>query len=138
MYIIDDDLNSIQKMLIADKQIMTLLDLIGKSNAEIGKRIIKKSKWDDLATNEKRLCIYPLPSRSTRSDILFEEIIEVDCHVPAIQDHHARQIIGRIVSVLNNRRINGRYIKFKGALGELPTANGFYCYGVRFNYYSPV
>lgn len=138
MYNFDADLNSIQKMLIADKQIMTLLDLIGKSNAEIGQRIIKRSRWDNLATNEKRLCIYPLPSRPTRSEILFEEIIEIDCHVPAIQDFQARQIIGRVIDILKTQRLNGRYLTFKGQIGELPTAAGFYCCGVRFGYYSPV
>lgn len=127
-----------QKILIADKEIMRLLDLTGKPNAEIGKRITKKSQWNDLADSNKRLCLYPLRSRPTRNSILFEEIIEIDCHVPAMQDHHARQVIGRVVDVLNNRSINGRYLTFKGQLGELPTATGFYCCGVHFGYYSPV
>lgn len=138
MYDFDKDLNTIQKLLIADKEIIRLLDLTGKSNVEIAKRITKKSQWNDLVTSDKRLCLYPLRSRPTRNSILFEEGIEVDCHVPAMQDHQARQIIGRVVDVLNNRSINGRYLTFKGQLGELPTATGFYCGGVHFGYFSPV
>lgn len=138
MYSLDSDLNTIQRILIADKKLITLLDLDGKPPAEIGRRITKQSQWNDLADNTKRLCIYPLPSRFTRNDILFEEVIEVDIHTPSSQSHHARQIIGRVVDILNNQRINGRYITFKGQLGELPTMTGFYCCGVRFSYYSPV
>lgn len=138
MYSLDNDLNKIQRMLIDDEEIMALLDLTGKPNIEVAKRIIKRSTWDDLLTNEKRLCIYPLPSRSTRNEILFEEVFEVDCHVPTSQDFYARQIIGRVIDVLHNKQVNGRYITFKGMLGELPTASGFYCCGVRFSYYNPV
>lgn len=117
---------------------MALLDLTGKSNAEIAKKIIKRNKWDDLLSSDKRLCAYPLPSRPTGSEILFEEIIEIDCHVPAVEDFKARQIIGRVVDLLKGERINGRYLTFRGQLGELPTTTGFYCYGVRFGYFSPV
>ncbi|MDR7856081.1 hypothetical protein [Tissierella sp.] len=138
MYDFDKDLNTIQKLLIADKEIMRLLDLTGKSNSEIGKRITKKSQWSDLLSSDKRLCLYPLRSRGTRSSILFEEIIAIDCHVPSVQDFQARQIMGKVVDVLNNKRINGRYLTFKGQLGELPTATGFYCFGVHFGYFSPV
>lgn len=138
MYDIDGDINVVQKMIIADKQIMALLDLTGKSDAEIGKRIIKKSKWDDLLGVDKRLCAYPMPSRPTRNEIIFEELIEIDCHVPATQDFIARQIIGRVVDTLKSKPINGRYLTFKGQLGELPTVSGFYCIGVKFGYYSPV
>lgn len=138
MYDIDGDMNRIQKLLISDKEIMALLNLTSKPPVEIAKRVIKRSQWSDLASSDKRLCAYPLPSRGTGSDVLFEEIIEVDCHVPVSEDYKARQIIGRVVTLLKNERINGRYLTFKGQLGELPTATGFYCCGVRFGYFSPV
>lgn len=137
MYDIDDDINKIQKMIIADKEILTLLDLIDKPRAEIGSRIIKKSKWDDLVDAQKRLCIFFLPSRSTNNSILFNEIVEIDCHVPAIEDYKARKVIGRVMKILNNRTVNGRYLNIKGHLGELRTAQGFYCHGCRFGYYNP-
>lgn len=138
MYDFDADLTVMQQLIGQDKKILELMDLTGKPLVDITKRIIKHSQWNDLADNTKRLCIYPLPSRYTRSSILFEEVVEVDIHAPSSQSHHARQIIGRVVDILNNQRINGRYITFKGQLGELPTATGFYCCGVRFSYYSPV
>lgn len=138
MYDIDGDLNAIQKILINNKEILALLDLTGATNTDIGKKIIKRSKWDDLVTNEKRVCIYSIPSRPTRNSILFEELIEIDCHVPSSLDYKARKIVGKVVDTLNNRSINGRYIYCKGNLGELSTADGFYCHGVRFSYYSPI
>lgn len=138
MYLLDKDLNAIQRLLIEDKEVLRLMDLTGKPAVDIAEKIIKKSKWDDLAGNSKRICIFPLPSRSTRNEILFEEIIEIDVHVPSLQDFHARQIMGRIVEVLKAKSINGRYLNFKGIEGELATMQGFYCVGVRFGYFSPI
>lgn len=138
MYNIDGDLNAIQKMIIGNKEILALLDLATATPVEVAKKIIKKSKWDDLATSEKRICIYSVPSRPTRIDYLFEELIEIDCHVPSTLDYKARQIIGKVVDTLNNKSINGRYVYCKGNLGELSTADGFYCHGVRFGYFSPI
>ena len=137
-YDIDGDLNVIQRMIINNKDILALLDLTGATNAEIAKRIIKRSKWNDLATSDKRLCIYSVPARPTRNSIIFEEILEIDCHVPATSDFKARQIIGKVVDTLNNKSINGRYLQAKPQLGELSTMDGFYCHGVRFSYFSPV
>jgi len=131
-------MNVLQRMIINDSTILELLGLTGKTNSEIAKKIIKRSQWSDLASSDKRLCVYLLPSRPTRNEILFEEIVEVDCHVPAMEDYKARQIVGRVVDVLNNKSINGRYLKAKGQLGELPTVSGFYCIGVRFGFYSPI
>lgn len=138
MYSMEQDIDKLQSILKADAIILSLLDLADKSPVEVAKRIIKRSKWDDLANSEKRLCMYFCPSRTTRNDILFEEVIEIDCHVPASLDYMARRTIDRVINLLNNKRINGRYLKFKGSLGELPTATGFYCCGVRFGYYNPV
>ena len=137
-YDIDSDLNVIQRMIINNKEILALLDLTGATNAEIGSRIIKRSKWSDLTSSDKRLCIYFVPARPTRNSIIFEEIIEIDCHVPATSDFKARQIIGKVVDTLNNKSINGRYLQAKPQLGELSTMDGFYCHGVRFSYFSPV
>lgn len=117
---------------------MKLLDLTGKTNAEIAKKVIKRSQWSDLVSSDKRLCVYPLPSRPTGNEILFEEMIEIDCHVPVMEDFKARQVIGRVVTLLKGERINGRYLTFRGQLGELPTATGFYCHGIRFGYFSPL
>lgn len=137
-YNIDSDINAIQKMIINNKEILALMDLSSATPADIAKKIIKRSKWNDLVTSEKRLCIYFVPARGTRIDYLFEEILEIDCHVPSTQDYKARQIIGKVVDTLNNKSINGRYMQAKPQPGELSTMDGFYCHGVRFGYYSPI
>lgn len=138
MYSTESDIDKVQFLLRTDATILNLLDLTGKTQVDIVKQIIKRSKWDNLTGSERRLCIYFAPSRPTRNDILFEEIIQIDCHVPASLDYMARRIIDRVVNLLKTQRINGRYLKYKGSLGELPTAQGFYCCGVRFAYFNPV
>lgn len=107
------------------------------SNEAIAKQILKRSTWDDLQGNEKRICIYSRPSRPTRNEILFTEMIEIDCHVPSNQDHIADEVISRITKLLNNKNLNGVYLKFAGRLGELPTMPGFYCVGIRMSYPEP-
>jgi hypothetical protein len=138
LFSMESDIDRLQAILRTDAIILSLLDLTSKPQTDIAKRIIKRSKWDDLVNSEKRLCIYPTPTRATRSESLFEEIIEIDCHVPASLDYMARRTIDRVVNLMNNTRINGRYLKFKGSLGELATMSGFYCCGCRFSYYDPI
>jgi len=113
------------------------MGLSNASTVDIAKQIIKRSQWDDIQTNEKRICIHTRPSRPTRNDILYDDILQIDCHVPAKQDYIADRIISRIVKLLNNKSINGVYLKFAGGLGELPAIPGFYCAGVRFRYANP-
>jgi len=137
MYDIDSDINAIQKILANNKPILELMGLTNAQTIDKAKRIIKKSQYDNLDTDEKRICIYSLPARPTRNSDLFEELIQIDVHTPSSLDNKARQIVGKIVDALNNNRINGRYIKCNGNLGELSTASGFYCHGVRFGFYSP-
>jgi len=98
--------------------------------------IIKRSSWTDLAGSEKRLCLYFRPSRRTGNRIVIEEILQVDCHVPASEDYKARQIIRRVKELLYNKEMGGRIYEFEGQLGELPTAEGFYCAGARFVFYA--
>lgn len=111
------------------------MDLTGKPNAEIGARIIKRSQWDGLATNEKRLCIYFVPDRRTRNESFLESIIEIDVHVPASQDFKAWEIQERVKLLLHKKKVNKRYTYFNGQLGELPTMQGFFCCGSRYNFY---
>ncbi len=132
------DLNAIQRLIIQDKKILDLLDLTGKSNVEIAKRIIKRSQWNDLATNEKRLCIFFVPDRRVRNESFLESTIEIDVHVPAIHDFKAWEIQERVKVILHKKRINKKYIKFYGQLGELPTMQGFFCCGSRFRFYRTI
>lgn len=114
------------------------MGLTDKTPVEIASQIIKRSQWDDLQTNQKRICIYFRPSRTTRNEIITNEILQVDCHVPAKQDYIADRIISRIAKLLNNKNVNGVYLKFNGQLGELPTMPAFYCAGIRFVYSNPM
>ena len=117
---------------------MELLDLTGKPNVEIAKRIIKRSQWSDLATSDKRLCIYFVPSRETRNESFIEENIVIDVHLPVMQDFKAWEIQERDKVILHNTKVNKRYLKFKGQLGELPTVQGLFCCGSRFKFYRSI
>jgi hypothetical protein len=153
------DLVSIQDALMKDTTILSLMDLTGDaltkrvndyiaenpdatlesaSEIIISESIIKSSQWSDLAKGEERLCVYFAPSRRTANEDLSEEILEVDCHVPAVIGYKANKIIGRTVDLLNRKSIQGRYLKYYGYLGELSTMPDFYCCGCRFNFYNPL
>lgn len=126
------DLTAIQSVLINDAILLSLLNLTGKSQADIAKKIIKRNCWDDLVTNEKRLCVYFRPSRKLLNLKFNEEVIEIDCHVPSSLDHIAYQIQERIFILLNEKMVNNRYIYFNGQLGELPTMPGFFSCGSKY------
>lgn len=138
LYDIEGDLTFIQNILKADVTILSLLDLTGATPVNIAKRIIKRSQWNDLVGSDKRLSIYPLPARTTRSEVLFEQMIEIACHVPSSEDYKSRQVIAKVVNIMNSTRIKGRYLKVRGLPGELTTMPGFYCFGCRFGYYDPI
>ena len=126
------DLTAVQGKFIADATILSLLSLTGKTQVEIAKKIIKRSKWDDLVTNERRLCTYFRPSRKLSNQKFNEEVLEIDCHVPVANDYIAYQVQERIFLLLNEKQVNNRYLYFDGQLGELPTMSGFFCVGSRY------
>lgn len=155
------DLNAIQRIIIEDETILGLLDLTGSAMAKkvsdyreknknttlptenieriiISQSIIKRSQWDTLATNEKRLCISFIPDRRTRNEGFMESIIQIDVHVPAVHDFKAWEIQERIKKLLHMKKVNKRYMKFNGQLGELPTMQGFFCCGSRFRFYRTI
>ena len=130
------DKDVVQEIISSDSEILNLLDLESASNLEIAKHIIKRSRWDDLAGNDKRISIYFRPSRSTRNEITVAPVIQVDCHVPAKQDYIAEKVMKRVKILLHKRMVNNRPLYLESSLGELPTMPGFYCAGCRFYYYS--
>lgn len=132
------DLIAIQNLLIADKE---LLQLMGLNSADLStklKKIITESRWRDLATSETRLCIYFIPSRRMQNDIFTEEVIQVECHVPSSNGILANRILERIYKLLHKKQIRCKKFYFYNQLGELPTADGFYCCGSRFNTYTQI
>lgn len=126
------DLDEIHKTLRTDARLLDLLDLTGKSNLDIAKRIIRRSKFDDLASNDKRLCIFFLPDRRTRNEVVLESVFDIEIHVPTDQDIDAWRALERVKGLLHRRKVNNKYVKFYGQLGELPTMQGFFCCGGRF------
>lgn len=135
MYNPSMDLAAIQNIMRNDSVILELLGLTGKSQVEIAKRIIKRSKWDDLVSNEKRLCIYFAPARRVGNECFFEEVIEIDCHAPSTQDYIAWQVQERVFELLHRQKVNNRYLQAEPPLGELSTMQGFFCCGTRFKFY---
>jgi len=61
-------------------------------------------------------------------------VLQVDCHVPATQDYIAYRVLERVYTLLHRKKLNKRYIFFDGQLGELPTMQGFFCAGSRFEF----
>lgn len=132
----DGDLTQVWKLLKDDATILSLLDLTDQSALEIARHIIKRSQWDDLAGNEKRLCIYFRPARRARLDIMTAEVLQIDCHVPAKQDYIAYRVQKQVKKLLHNYEGSGRIFYFDGQLGELPSMPGFFCAGTRYNFYA--
>lgn len=128
------DLTEVQRILINDSKILELMGLSTATNVEKAKRIIKRSKYDDLATNEIRLCIFFLPARPTRNVVIHEEVIQIDCHVPYSYDYKAYDIQARIFKLLQRKKVNKRYLESEGQLGELSTMAGFFCAGNRYKF----
>lgn len=128
------DLTDTQNILIADSEILKLLELTGKTKPEILKKIIRESRWNDLAGSERRLCFFFIPSRRTRNESFNGEVIEFNCHVPAGYGYFAYQVNEQIYKLLHKKKINNRYLYFDGQLGELPTMQGFFCAGSRFTF----
>lgn len=131
----EKDLASVQNVFLNDTEILDLMSLNTETPLEKAKHIIKRSQYGDLSGGEKRLCIFFVPSRLTRNEAFLEEVIQVDCHVPISQDYIAHRIQKRVKELLHKKKFNNRYLKYEGQLGELPTANGFFCVGSRFKFY---
>lgn len=132
------DLTEVQKILINDSKILELMGLTNATPIEKAKRIIKRSKFSDLADNEIRLCIFFIPARKTRNIAVHEELIQIDVHVPYSYDYKAYDIQARIFELLQRKKVNKRYLEFEGQLGELSTADGFFCVGSRYQFYRTV
>lgn len=128
------DLNDVHEILREDSTILSLLEISTK--LEKATHILKRSQWDDLSNNERRLNMYFRPSRNAKNEIIIQPVIQIDVHVPAKKDYIAEDVIKRCKELLHGTKINKQYLYFYGQLGELPTMPGFYCAGARFYYYS--
>ncbi len=129
------DLTAVIGILINDDKLLDLLDLKNKDVGERAKKIIKRSTWSDLVTNEKRLCVYFLPARKTGNIVVREETLQIDCHVSAAQSDKAYKVQERVYELLHHKKINCRNVEFYGQLGELATMSGFFCSGSRYTFH---
>ncbi len=132
------DLMAIQTTLVGDSEILKLMGLTGATETERRKKIITSSRWDDLVTGEKRLCVYFVPARRTHNSLFREELIQFECHVPSGQNITAYKILQRVYEMYHKKKVNCRRLELYGQLGELTTAEGFFCCASRFNFYSQV
>lgn len=130
------DLNTLQALFLADSQVLACLGITGATQVEKVKHILKRSIWTDLAGTDRRLCCYFRPSRRGGVSIVTNEVLQIDCHVPAAQDYMAYRTITRVEQLLYNKEIGNRIYEFDGQLGELPSATGFICVGARFTFYA--
>ena len=132
------DLMSIQTTLVNDNELLTLMGLASASEIERLKKIITSSRWGDLATGERRLCVYFIPARLTRNSLFREELIQFECHVPSGQNILAYKILQRVYELFHKQKVNCRRLELYGQLGELTTSEGFFCCASRFTFYSQV
>lgn len=129
-------MNALQALFMNDKEILEGLGLtLGSPPLDKAKRIIKRSIYEGLATNERRLNLYFRPSRSSRNEIFANEILQIDVHTPATQDYYAYRVQKRIKELLHGKQIGSMLLHFDGQLGELPSMQGFVCVGSRYSFY---
>lgn len=135
-------LDAVQAILIADADILSYLQLTGASAVEKAQGIIKRSLYTDLASGKSRLCIYYVPSHKTGNPLTFEDVLEIDVHVPVSRDMYAYDILQRAFKLLDERQriaanltpaIAYHLFRWDGMLGDLPTAQNYFCAGARFN-----
>ncbi len=134
----EKDIDNIHKRIREDAVILNLMGLEGAETKVVASQIIKRSAWDNLVGDEKRLCIYFRPSMLSRNQLVIGELLQIDCHVPAKQDYIAYKIQARIKEILHNYEVGSRKYYFYGQLGELPTMDGFFCVGSRFVFYATI
>lgn len=132
------DLNWTWRTIKEKAGVLVAMGLTEADDLTIAKRIIKTSNYDDLANSERRLCIFLLPSRPRINNLRTPEMIQIDCHVPFRESMKAYEIIAAVHEALQGRRINGKVYEYAGQLGELATAPGYFCAGIRYKYHGSV
>lgn len=130
----DADLNDIRGVIASNPEILAEMGLADADTEVVNDAIIKTNRYYDLAEGQKRLCLFSRPSRAGGMDITSEMLLDVLCHVPNIAPDSARKIVGLVWESVGKKQINGKILHWGGELGELPTAPGFYCYGLRLTY----
>lgn len=125
----DADISAIWDVLANDTEI---LSLVGWDSKKPKSELIYKGNEIPSKLDSNRICLYFAPSRRTRNQIVSEEVIQIDCHSP--KPEITRKMVKRVNDLINRKTLNGRHLWFSGQLGDLTTAKGYSCAGVRFRY----
>lgn len=129
------DLNRVHSLVFNDSEILSSLGLSEATAAEKARSIIKRDAWDDLVGSDRRINIYYRPSRTNRNEIVFTEVLQLDVHVPAVEDYLAYRIQKRLNTLINKLKAGTREYIFDGQLGGLSTMPGFFCVGSRYKFH---
>ena len=129
-------LDVVQEVFIADATILSYLQLSNASAIERAQGIIKRSFYTGLAGGKSRLCIFLTPTRRNNNQFIKEDVLEINCHVPVSRDMFALDVLQRAFLLLHERTLANHILYLDGTLGELPTAENYYCAGSRFYFYS--
>jgi len=132
------DLNWTWKTVRDNAGVLSAMGLTGASNVTIAKQITKTSDYEGLAGDERRLCIYFLPSRPRINNLRTPEMVQIECHVPHRESMKAYEVITTVHGALQGQCVNGHILEYAGQLGELATASGYFCAGIRYQYVSSV
>lgn len=128
-------LDAVQALFINDATMLSHLQLTGKTTAEKAQGIIKRSLYADLAGGKSRLCIFFTPSRRTNNEFVKQDVLEIDCHVPVSRDMYAYDALQRAFLLLHGKTLANHIFYLDGTLGDLPTAQNYFCVGSRFYCY---
>lgn len=132
-------LNTMQKYVAQDETILNCLGLTPEStDLEKAKAILKLSKVSELANQNSRLFIYFRPARSTRNQLISDELLQFEFHVPEGKSYLAQRGVKQLIKIIHEKKVGGLRWYYAGQLGDLPTANYYYAKGVRFNSYIPI
>ena len=115
---------------------------MGWTNAtpvEMAKNIIMRKPDDSVISASKKLIsIFNVPSRKTGSVNFADCVVEIDITVPVSESKTADLVAQEIVRIFKDTRINKRSVYVDASLGDYTAPAGFYCYAMRFFYYSHI
>jgi hypothetical protein len=126
----------------AAPEIMKLMGWDKATKEHIAKHMImRKPNSGLLQANERFIFIYQAPSRTAYSSAFLDCVIQVDVMVPTDKSDTADQVAELIVPLLTRKtgfEVNNRPLIIDAQVGDSPAPAGFYCYSMRFHYYSSV
>gem|GEM_PF-6148239 len=145
------DMRYIWHQIRYNNEVLAGLGLTGASSVEIANTIIKrKVSPDQLASGSKRLCIYFVPSRKGLIEIVSENLVQIDCHIPnniigpmdvchnvldwcwgAVKDQ-------TIIVAVDDKPISGIKLEWEGFLGDVYSSTSHYSAAIRLKYTSIV